>query len=177
MNIREKLLESNKKYQAKVAALLQELSQYPEAALNKTPANGGWSAQQTAWHLLLVEEKSLQYVHKKLGFGGPFEAAGTGAAWRTFWLLVALRLPLKFKAPASSGGDGLPQHSSLQEISDRWLRIRAEWGEFMAQMPENLLDKAVFRHPRAGRMGWIQLLAFYHAHFDRHLLQIRRSLL
>ena len=76
MDIKKKILNSNAKHRVKVEALLQEFAKIPEETLNRRPANGGWSAMQTAWHLLLAEELSYQYVQKKLGFGGSFDTVG-----------------------------------------------------------------------------------------------------
>ena len=69
--MKQKILQSNTKYHAKVAALLREVSQYSEEILNRRPADGGWSALQTAWHLVLVEENSMLYVKKNWGMAAP----------------------------------------------------------------------------------------------------------
>ncbi len=169
------ILNANAKYGAKVDALLGELSKIPEETLNRRPTDGGWSAAQTAWHLIMVEELSFKYVQKKLGFGGSFEKVGLGVHWSSLWLKVALYLPIKFKAPATSGDD-LPSHSTFAEIEAHWHKTRAAWTDFLAQMPEELEDKTVYKHPRAGRLGWVQMLDFFEVHFGRHLLQIKRAL-
>lgn len=155
---------------------MQELSSYSPEILNKKPADGGWSAIQTAWHLLLVEENSLAYIKKKLGFGGAFEKAGFGTRWRNFLLQTALFLPLKFKAPATASSDNLPEVITCNDLRVRWEKVQKDWADFLAEMPEQLLDRAVFKHPRAGRLSWMQTLVFIETHFDRHLLQIRKAL-
>ena len=99
-----------------------------------------------------------------------------GARWRTFWLLAALYLPIKFKAPKTSSVDHLPAHSTFADISEQWEKARDAWTGFFSQMPENLVDRAVFKHPRAGRIGWLQMLDFFETHFDRHVKQIRKAL-
>lgn len=174
--MKERILRANAKYQIKVEALLRELSTLPEETLNKIPSDGGWTAIQTAWHLLLVEENSMLYVQKKLGFGASFEKVGFKVRWRTFLLLAALYLPIKFKAPKTSSGENLPTHSTYAEIGERWNKSRAVWTEFLSQMPAKMANEAVFKHPRAGKIGWLQMLVFFEAHFDRHLRQIRRAL-
>jgi hypothetical protein len=88
-------------------------------------------------------------------------------------LLLALYLPLKFKAPKSTI-DHLPEYIALDELQTRWNKSRAAWNSFLKEMPENLLDKAVFKHPRAGRIGWGHTFKFFQVHFDRHLKQIAR---
>ncbi len=173
--MKSKILQSNAKYGSKVDALLQYLSKFPEDDLNRRPGGGGWSAAQTAWHLILVEELSYQYVQKKLGFGGSFEKVGFGAQWRSLWLKVAMYLPIKFKAPVTSS-DNLPPYSSFAEIAARWKKVRDAWTAFLSQLPEALEDRAVYKHPRAGRLGWLQMLAFFEVHFARHRGQVERAL-
>jgi uncharacterized damage-inducible protein DinB len=173
--MKAEILQSNAKYGAKVDALLQHLLKIPEDALNRRPAEHGWSAAQTAWHLIMVEELSYNYVQKKLGFGGSFEKVGLGVHWRSLLLKITLNMPLKFRAPAMSG-DNLPAYSTHAEIRERWQQNREKWTDFLAQMPEALVDKAVYKHPRAGRLGWLQMLSFFSVHFERHRWQIERAL-
>ena len=175
--MKAQILQTNAKYGAKVDALLREFSSIPEDILNRRPPNGGWSAAQTAWHLIMVEERSLKYVQKKLSFGNSFEKVGLGVHWRSLCLNAALYLPIKFKAPASSNSDTLPETSTFSELNEYWQRGRSEWLDFLTQMPDNLTDKAVYKHPRAGRIGWLQMLSFFEQHFDRHRKQIKRALL
>ena len=176
MDIKKKILNSNAKHRVKVEALLQEFAKIPEETLNRRPANGGWSAMQTAWHLLLAEELSYQYVQKKLGFGGSFDTVGLAAKWRYFLLMVALYLPISFKAPGATSGENLPEHSTVAELSERWVKSRADWTAFLSKMPDELANKAVYKHPRAGKIGWMQMLTFFSVHFARHLRQIRKAL-
>jgi hypothetical protein len=37
-------------------------------------------------------------------------------------------------------------------------------------------DKAIYKHPFAGRLGWPETLAFFTMHLERHTGQIRRTL-
>ena len=175
--MKEKLLRSNRKYHQKTESLWQEMAGISEDRLNRKPADGGWSAMQTAWHLLLVEENSLRYVQKKLGFGDTFEKTGIKTAWRSFLLFAALYMPLKFKAPKAASGDHFPEGSSMKELRERWTDVRTSWTDFLSNLPEDLLDKAVYKHPRVGKIGWAQMMDFLHVHFDRHLLQIRKAML
>ena len=174
--MKEKIFRANQKYQVQVESLLLELSKFSTENLNQTPENGGWSAIQTAWHLLLVEENTMKYIQKKLGYGAVFQKAGLGARWRTFCLSVAIYLPLKFKAPVASSGENLPLYSTFEEIKERWEASRASWNTFFSTLPAALEDKAVFKHPRIGKIGWMQMLSFFQSHFDRHLRQIRKAL-
>lgn len=174
--MRKRILIAEQKYQAAVEQLLQEMSRYPFDRLNKKPENGGWSAVQTAYHLILAEEVGLRYVEKKLSFGDDFEKAGWRASYRSFLLNLALVLPLRFKAPKATATENLPQQANFEEMEQRWKTIRASWQHFLEALPEPLLDKAVYKHPRVGKIGWLHLLSFLKLHLSRHQQQIRKAL-
>lgn len=175
--LKNDLIARNDRYSRKVNRLLAELESLPEEMLNKKPVKGGWSAIQTIYHLILAEELSLAYVKKKLSFNPETKPAGAGARWRGFLLWAYLSTPLKFKAPKNIAEENLPAFAGLAVTRARWHNVRDAWEDFFKQMPENLTNKAIYKHPRAGRLGWNQMLSFFETHFDRHLAQVKRVLL
>lgn len=170
------ILHRNERYNRMVDNLFESLAQVPEETLNRKPANGGWSAIQTMHHLLLTEELSLAYVRKKLGFQPQLAAAGPGARWRGFLLWAYLSTPVKFKAPKNVGDDHLPAYDTLSDTRARWEKARAGWTDFFQNMPEDMAGAAVYKHPRAGRLGWPQMLAFFETHFNRHVKQVKKAI-
>lgn len=174
--MKNELLRRNERYNQLINKLFAEVESLGDDILNRKPANGGWSALQTIHHLILTEELSLAYLKKKLGFNPELEPAGFGERWRGFLLWFSLSVPIKFKAPKNVGDDNLPDRSTRAEARARWQKIRADWTDFLSQMPDNLLNKAIYKHPRVGRLGWPQTMAFLEVHFKRHLKQIRRAI-
>ena len=173
--MKEKIFKARSRYDEQVDKLLEEVSMQREESLNRQPGNG-WSALQTIHHLILVEANSLAYVQKKLSYHPALARAGAGGHWRSFLLWAGLNIPLKFKAPRSVGDEQLPKTSSLSEIRENWQRTRDAWQDFLDQLPYEQADKAVYRHPRAGRLSWIQMFDFFRYHLQRHRLQIRRAI-
>lgn len=171
------LLSRDARYTQTVNDLLAELEPLPDETLNRRPPGGGWSAIQTMHHLILTEELSLAYVRKKLSFNPELNPVGLAARWRGFLLWAYLSAPLKFKAPQNVGDDKLPAYSSFADTRARWQKIRADWSDFFEKMPAELVGKAIYRHPRVGRLGWPQMLAFFEVHLARHTKQVRRALL
>lgn len=174
--MKNRIIAMNRRYSERVDRLLDEMSGYPAERLNKKPADGGWSAIQTAYHLLMAEEGSMKYLRKKLSSPGQFERAGWPAKWRGFLLWLSLSLPFKFKAPPTTVPENLPEKAEMSELRGRWQQTRADWTHFFEQLPDELFDKAVYRHPRAGRLGWVQTLQFLDTHLVRHRKQILRAL-
>lgn len=177
LNMNDKIIRANAQYSARVDAFLNELAEWEEERLNRKPADGGWSAIQVVQHLILVETKSLGYVRKKLSFNPELKRAGLGAWWRMLALRFSVSFvsPFKFKAPQAVGNDFIPETATLESSRQAWANIRAEWSDFFAQMPPELTDKAVYRHPVAGRLNWLQMLDFLQAHFERHRRQALRA--
>lgn len=174
--MKNELLQRNQRYNELINSLFTEITPLSDEILNRKPPGGGWSALQTIQHLILTEELSLAYVKKKLSFDPKLEPAGLTARGRGFLLWLYLNTPFKFKAPKNVGDDNLPDHSTLAEVQERWQKVRADWTDFFAQMPDNLTDKTLYKHPRAGRIGWPQMMAFFETHYHRHLKQIRNAL-
>ncbi|MBK8967859.1 MAG: DinB family protein [Lewinellaceae bacterium] len=174
--MKSKILRRNAAYQKQVEALLERLAASDDSVLNMSAMDGGWSAIQTAHHLILTEELSLKYVQKKLSFQPKLEVPGPDSWFRSNLLALYLYLPFKFKAPDAVGDQSLPGFTSLADTRARWLKIRQDWTDFLEQLPGDLVDKSVYRHPFAGRFGWPGMLRFFQNHFTRHQKQIFRTL-
>lgn len=177
---RVRITQANDLYNIAVTNLLEELGRYDDAMLNKKATDGGWSATQTAHHLLMSEELSYAYVQKKLGFAkegkADFKRANWKSRWRYIKIWLVFTLPLKFKAPANLDTEKLPDYASFAQTRERWTNIRNQWNEFLNHLPDTLANQAVFRHQLVGKMSWTDMCRFYSIHLNRHLKQIRKAL-
>ncbi len=169
------ILHRYQRYDAQVQALFADLAGYTDEQLNRRPADGGWSAIQTLHHLLLIEELSLAYVRKKLSFNPTVEKVNWNTQLRSLLLRAYLRSPLKRKAPAYVGDANLPAFATLAETRVRWEQGRQAWRQFLSELPDELLDKQVYKQPFAGRLGWLQTIGFFEGHFRRHRKQVWRA--
>lgn len=174
--MKKNILKQNAAYQHQVESLLQELALHTDAALNKRPPNGGWSVVQVMHHLIISEEQSLRYARKKLSFDPKLSDAGPMEWLRARTLWFYLNVPIKFKAPPMVGDENLPAFVTAADTKTRWLKIRQDWTDYLEQMPAEIANKAVYRHPIAGRLSWLGMFTFFRTHLDRHLKQIRRTL-
>ncbi len=173
---KKSILQKYAAYRQRVEALLRLMEPYTDARLNHAPAPGSWPAIQVAHHLLLVESLALRYVEKKLSFHPDLRRAGF-REWRNLVVLqVYLRTPLKFRAPDAVGEQHFPAFATLADTRRQWEAVGAAWQAFLEKMPEDLCDKAVFRHPMAGRLSWSGTFAFFRAHLERHRRQLLRAL-
>lgn len=171
-----KILQKQALYNKIVGDLMQKLSTYSFEQLNRKPADGGWSAIQTMHHLILSEERSMEYVEKKVKYGADAPQIGFASWARTAALRLFLWSPLKRKAPVNVVPEDLPEGVSLQDTQKRWMAVRTKWDVFFKNMPDEYAQKELFKHQVAGRMGFEHMIDFYVSHFNRHYAQIMRAL-
>lgn len=173
--MRAAILRKNEQHNARIRQLFEELATYSDERLNRQPADGGWSAIQTLHHLILSEDLSLGYVRKKLSFNPAVEKVNFSTRLRSFLLAAYLNSPMKRQAPAMITGENLPAFATLADTRARWEEVRQDWTNYLSNLPDNLLDKQVYKQPFAGRLGWLQTLDFFEAHFQRHRKQASRA--
>ena len=92
--------------------------------------------------------------------------------WRLIALVVALRSPLRVRAPAVVAK--VPEHRGLDEMLEQREGLREGWRAFVAGYPDELLDRACYRHPFAGRLSLGQCLITIQEHLTHHAKQVAR---
>lgn len=137
--------------------------------------NGKWSAIQNINHLILTEIGTLMYLKKKIQAAGTLKKTGF-SNWFAYQLIhLYTILPLKIKAP--KGLDNPSNEDSLETVEAKWDKVRANWQEFITQIPENQLELAIFKHPLVKpRFNIYQTIDFCQAHLERHQKQIKNTL-
>ncbi|MEO0723682.1 MAG: DinB family protein [Bacteroidota bacterium] len=156
--------------------LFEDLSQYSHEQLNQQPTPDSWCATQVLNHLLLSEKYSRQYCQKKLSFEPDLDKAGMADSFRTFLVSFYFKLPMKVEAPKNINTDALPRESQLDDLKQQYREQREELAGFLLNVDQQYLDKAVYKHPFAGRLSISGMLHFFDAHFAHHRKQIYRVL-
>ncbi len=150
------------------------VSGWDEIQFNQSPKQGKWSPAQVIFHLIQVEEFSVNYVNKKIKFPETLKTGGTSAFFRFYLLKFFLLLPLKYKAPAPVSA--VPDKLSKNELLMKWENVRKELAKLLDNFPEDLLEKNIFKHLVAGRLNVYQMLDFIKDHLNHHLPQIDPTL-
>jgi len=156
--------------------LLTDLDGYSEQTLNKKPDINSWSVFQIMTHLILAEGGSVKYVQKKLSFNPELKTAGAASKARSVLVNAYLSSPLKRKAPDAIAGDNLPEHTTFWDVAKKWKGQREELRSYLAELPADLFDKELYKHPFAGKMTLEDMLSFFQRHYNRHKKQIYRTL-
>lgn len=155
-------------------ALISCLERSSKKLLNTNPDPLHWSPLQIVQHIILAEELSLKSVKAKLLLG-KFEQAGTMAVVREIALIIALRSPIKYSAPAAV--KKIPENLELQQLIQQWERVRKEWEELLESIETRLLKNYLFKHPVAGKLKLSGGIRFMYEHVRRHEAQIKKAIL
>lgn len=143
--------------------------------INESVIDNHWTLGQVLYHLYLVDRLTLQAMQERVKEGKVTSKISLKHKWRALLLKIALRLPLKFRAP-SSVEKGIPDKVVFDELMLDWQKTREELKNFIEQLPTDSYDMKIFRHPRIGMINLYQTLAFIQDHFDHHLPQIKNLL-
>jgi uncharacterized damage-inducible protein DinB len=142
----------------------------------KAPAPGQWSAAQVVHHLLFIEGNIIQYIQKKLQAEEQLPKVGLFTRLRARFVRLLLRLPgLKYKAPrgvATLTDTG--EVGTLPELRQTWNASRRQLERLLNEFPGRQLNRAIFPHPRSGRITICQVMDFLLDHLLHHQQQMAR---
>lgn len=167
-----KLLRQFNALEASRIKLLAELRLLRKEVLTFKPAADKWSVNQVLYHLHLAESGSVAYASKKMLGGNAIKKTGAAASIRSSMLSLLLRSGYKWKAPAILGS--APEELDFEEVVQRWDDSRARLKSFLENLPDSMLEREIYKHPRAGRLNAEHMVQFFRDHFEHHLAQIKR---
>lgn len=150
--------------------LLNSLKDIDESLLNTTPAEGKWSVGQIVAHLIQVEQLTIGYIQKKLAEENELQNSSLKHMVSSVLLRLALNSGMKFKAPKVAAT--VPDTVTLNSLHAQWDETRYKLEDLLTELPPQMLDKCLFRHPYAGMLSIAQTLTFMQDHFNHHLAQI-----
>lgn len=131
-----------------------------------------WNAAQILFHLKDAENGTLAYLSKKIQTPkSEIPKGGLSSKIRSIFLGRALRnYDRKFKAPSVLSN--IPDKPDYHDVKREYLEVRKKTGLLLEKFDKKMVNKAYFKHPRAGRITILQTLEFLKDHFDRHMEQI-----
>ena len=140
------------------------------------PAPGKWSANQVVHHLLFIEGNIIQYIQKKMQAEELLPKVGLFTRIRARVVRLLLRLPgFKYKAPRGvatlTDTGNIP---ALPELRQNWEASRRQLERLLNEFPSRQLNRAIFPHPRSGRITIYQVMDFLLDHLLHHQQQMDR---
>ena len=132
------------------------------------PSPDSWSLVQVVHHVMLVERESVRFIQGGREPGARrLKHAVLSAGVR---LVLSTGLRVKVPVDAIKPKEDL----SLEEVASRWQEIRGDLRAYLERIPEEELERLVFRHPIAGPFNIVQTLGFLAGHLRHHARQLRR---
>jgi DinB superfamily len=178
MPSKKEIIDNIEAYYRSTEQMLNAFGEYSDEQLNRPAEGGGWSAMQNMHHLILAERMSLKYVQKKTSDpDGKYEDAGLSAWWRGKAIYLYMLYGGKKAAPAAVSTEHLPEWASMADTRALWQKTGADWHQFLTEMPDKWCQKAIYKHPAAGRLNWLGLVGFFKSHLIRHTKQMKKALL
>lgn len=132
----------------------------------------GWNIIQVFSHLNMSEKASVLYMKKKMRAGEHMPKFSFRGKIGFFFTKRLLQSSLKWNAPkviASPNGD-----FSLEEIKEQWNQTRSEMKNYIHEYPHEFINRAVYKHPFAGRLDLRCAVGSFVYHQRHHVHQVRR---
>lgn len=149
---------------------LQKIEKISFEKLNQQPSDGGWSAGQVLYHCGIAESATIDTINKNLRE----QKVRYNSSWknkmRNMILVLFLKLPIKYKAPKVVSS--VPIEISYQEIKDSFDKSSKDFKALLQNLPAELEDKLIFKHPISGLFNIHQTLRFLLEHYIHHERQL-----
>jgi len=160
------------KIEAQRHSLTDSLIHLPPAQLH-VHDEGKWSIHHIVAHLIAAERLSVGYLRKKVQGIEAAPDTGVKEALKMLLLQIAMRLPIKFKAPKVVE-EHTRTEAELAELLQDWETVRAELKEILERIEPAHVRRKIYRHVRIGMIDSRQTVAFFYEHVRHHKQQIRR---
>jgi len=152
--------------------LLQSLQTLPGEKLNYH-LSGKWSINQIIAHLITAENLSIQYLNKKILGINEVKDSGFVEELKMVLLVASQRMPLlKFKAPKFVV-ERTPGETEINKLADEWDKTRAELKNILDHLPDQYLNRKIYKHVRVGMLNIQHALKFFHEHIAHHTPQVK----
>lgn len=163
----DEIEQIKQRYLKKVAAVSQE-------KLDKIPAVGQWSLGQVLYHMYFAENGTIKVIQKNLRENKVRHNSGISDSIRNIILMIFLKTPLKFKAPTvvSKVVDTI----TLDEVEKLFAENSTEFKQLLNDLPKELENKQIFKHPMSGMFNIEQTLVFVREHYLHHEMQLNALL-
>lgn len=144
--------------------------------LNEAPVPGKWSAAQIISHLITAEQLSLRYMQKKIQGIKEVKDSGLWEEVKIRVLTISQRLPgLKFRAPKGVI-EHMAQYRDLSTMNTEWEKVRIELKSLLEMIPDEMINRKIYRHAIAGYLNAKHSLLFLREHIIHHTPQIKKLL-
>ncbi len=152
--------------------ILKSVESYSVEQLNFKPSESEWSISQVIEHLIESETGTNKYISYRLKNIQEQPSVGLANFLKSKVLNKKLKSDQKFKVPSVLSEPEVG--ADYPSVKEKWDKARLYLIQTVENYPKEQLNKAVFKHPRAGLLSMNQTLAFMINHLNHHIPQIDR---
>ena len=154
---------------------LDSVMQLNNEQINSAP-EGKWSIAHILSHIIAAENMSLQYIRKKIQGVKEAEDTGIKEEIKMIVLKMSQRLPgIKFKAPKQVV-ETTTLFRDFETIKKEWDTVRGEFSTLLETIPDEYVNRKIYRHVRVGYLNMKHALMFFREHIGHHIPQIKKLL-
>ncbi|GAB5535913.1 MAG: hypothetical protein Rubg2KO_21620 [Rubricoccaceae bacterium] len=146
-------------------SILADLDAFTPEQRVASPAEGAWSPEQVAEHVLTAERGILASIRRSTDahLGTPSQQAVEG-------VISFMKSDQKAQTPPFLEPQGMAYDDARQGLGT----VGADWHELVDSLSDAPQDRAVFAHPMAGPMTLLDTLRFMESHAGHHRHQLAR---
>ena len=150
--------------------ILENAKKLSQEELNKKPSENEWSISQVVTHIINSETGVNKYINNKLKTPNKLPRTGIKNFFASKLLNNKLKSEQKLKIPKvlSQPNNGI----SFDELKENWDKSRLYLINTVENFPKDKMNKAIFKHPVAGKLSINQTLSFMINHLKHHVPQI-----
>jgi uncharacterized damage-inducible protein DinB len=151
------------------ARLVKRLTDAPPDAVERAPAEGGWSAAQVAWHVAAVDASFAGLISGELPGAKPLPDGVSAKPWSQ----IVAAIPEKLEAGRRvQPPDAVTRHDALTALAESAAKIDAA----LAALTEERGSRYAITHPVIGTVCVADIGDWAVAHTIRHNAQAKRIL-
>ncbi len=161
-------------------AFLASLDALPPAARVVRPADGAWSADDVAEHLMRTERGLVGGLERQIAAGDARRDVGTPSTDALTMLLDRLTddESLRYPMPEAAAPFIAPTGLDPADVRAEWHDLAARWRRLVETLPADIDGVGLVRHPLIGAVtaaGAARFVAAHIAHHERQLGRIAAS--
>ncbi len=171
---KQKALAKLQSLNAQLASLDIELKNLPIEKQTFRPSESKWSVLQVLEHLRASESLSLRYLnYKREQQEETSKNTGLKQSVAMWMLKRRYNNPKPIKGPDAKALNPDLDGLEYNKLMSQWKDSRKDLQKFLESTPEEMFNKALYKHPILGRINLGQMLQFFELHVQRHHRQIK----
>lgn len=138
------------------------------------PADGGWTPNEVAEHLMLVERGLVGGLERQVAAGDARREVGTPSDTALDGVVAGLAADARYRIPAQAAPFIAPEGTHEEAVRAEWDALAARWRVLADTLPDALAHTGLVRHPLAGAVTAEGAARFAAAHVQHHRRQLDR---